>query len=67
MGIILGLWETRAGKNVGIPVEWIREWIVYERLPEEWKPTHVQGFLDVVFRAKAIRTAMERFKETEVK
>ncbi|KAG5352826.1 hypothetical protein C0989_000277 [Termitomyces sp. Mn162] len=66
MGIILGVWETHAGTNVGVPVEWMREWIGHERLPSEWKPTHVQGLLDVVSRAKAIRTAMEGFRAAEV-
>ncbi|KAG6887645.1 hypothetical protein C0995_013750, partial [Termitomyces sp. Mi166 len=65
MGIILGVLETHAGKNVGVPVEWMREWISHERLPSGWKPTHVQGLIDVVSRAKAIRTAMERFRAEE--
>lgn len=60
MAIILGVWETKAGSNVGVPVEWMREWMGSERLPSDWKPTHVQGLFDVVKRAKAIRSAMEQ-------
>ncbi|KAG6816252.1 hypothetical protein H0H87_007417 [Tephrocybe sp. NHM501043] len=58
MAIILGVWETKAGKNIGVPVEWMRQWIGHERMPVGWKPTHVQGLLDVVKRSKSIRTAM---------
>ncbi|KAG6896953.1 hypothetical protein C0992_005108 [Termitomyces sp. T32_za158] len=65
MGIILGVLETHAGKNAGVPVEWLREWIGYERLPTGWKPSHVQGLFDVVSRSKAIRTAMEEFQKEE--
>jgi hypothetical protein len=63
MAIILGVWETKAGSNVGVPVEWMREWIGHERLPEGWKATHVQGLFDVVKRSKAIRSAMELQKK----
>jgi len=65
MAIILGVWETKAGKNVGVPVEWMREWIGHERLPKDWKPTHVQGLLDVVRRSSAIRLAMEAQRKAE--
>ncbi|GLB33157.1 putative peroxidase, family 2 [Lyophyllum shimeji] len=65
MAIILGLWETKAGNNAGVPVEWVREWIGHERLPKDWKPTHVQGFRDVVRRSAAIRKAMEEQRKAE--
>ncbi|KAG6896954.1 hypothetical protein C0992_005109 [Termitomyces sp. T32_za158] len=65
MGIILGVLGTHAGKNAGVPVEWLREWIGYERLPTGWKPSHVQGLFDVGSRSKAIRNAMEDFQEGE--
>ncbi|KAG6909223.1 hypothetical protein DXG01_001530, partial [Tephrocybe rancida] len=65
MAIILGVWETRAGKNVGIPVEWMREWIGYERLPKDWTPTHVQGLFDVVKRSFSIHRAMDAQRALE--
>lgn len=65
MGIILGVWETKAGDNKGVPVEWMREWIGKERLPVGWKPDHVQGLLDVVKRSKAIRLAMDNIRKAE--
>ncbi|KAG6815764.1 hypothetical protein H0H87_011548 [Tephrocybe sp. NHM501043] len=67
MAIILGVWETKAGKNIGVPVEWMREWIGHERLPMDWRPTHVQGLLDVVKRAKSIRAAMDAQRALEGK
>ncbi|KAG6915444.1 hypothetical protein DXG01_011444 [Tephrocybe rancida] len=65
MAIILGVWETHAGKNVGVPVEWMREWIGCERLPKEWRPTHVQGLLDTHKRAASIHAAMEAQRASE--
>ncbi|KAF8890451.1 Chloroperoxidase [Infundibulicybe gibba] len=65
MGIILGVWETRDGNNVGIPVEWMRDWIGHERMPKDWRADHVQGLFDVVKRSKAIRTAMDSLKKNE--
>ncbi|KAF9040868.1 Chloroperoxidase [Panaeolus papilionaceus] len=67
MAIILGVWETTAegGGKVGAPGEWIRRWLGEERLPEGWKPTHVQGFFDVVKRAKSIKLAAEEYRKKE--
>jgi Peroxidase, family 2 len=65
MAIILGVWETRAGSNVGVPVEWMREWIGHERFPSGWKATHVQGLFDVIRRSKAIRTSMAQQKREQ--
>lgn len=63
MGIILGVWETKKGGNVGIPANWLREWIEHERFPTNFRFTHVQGLLDVVKRSKAIRTAMTEMRQ----
>ncbi|KAG6840554.1 hypothetical protein C0991_005871 [Blastosporella zonata] len=65
MAIILGVLETRAGKNVGVPAEWMREWIGHERMPKDWKATHVQGLFDVVKRTKSIRAAMIEQRASE--
>ncbi|KAG5640467.1 hypothetical protein DXG03_008553 [Asterophora parasitica] len=65
MAIILGVWETKAGKKTGVPTEWIREWIGHERLPKDWAPTHVQGLKDVVKRAKSIRVEMDEQRLAE--
>lgn len=65
MGIILGVWEIQAGDNIGVPVEWIREWIGHERFPRAWRATHTQGLLDVVKRSKAIRKFMDEQRLAE--
>lgn len=65
MAIILGVWETKAGNNVGVPVEWMREWIGRERLPKGWKATHVQGLFDVIKRSKDIRSSMVQLKQSQ--
>lgn len=65
MAIILGVWEQKGNGKVGIPVEWMREWIGHERLPEGWKPDHVQGLFDVVKRSAAIRDAMKSLRKAE--
>jgi hypothetical protein len=67
MAIILGVWETRAGRNMGVPVEWMREWIGHERLPSGWRATHVQGLFDVVKRARSIRDAMDQQRKENEK
>lgn len=65
MAIILGVWETKSKDKVGVPTEWMRRWIGHEQLPDGWKPTHKQGLLDTVKRAKEIRTAMEEMRKVE--
>ncbi|KAF9447324.1 hypothetical protein P691DRAFT_802600 [Macrolepiota fuliginosa MF-IS2] len=67
MAIILGVWETKSNDKVGVPSEWLQRWIGHEKLPEGWKPTHKQGLLDTVKRAKAIRAAMEEMRSAEAK
>ncbi|KAF9260992.1 Cloroperoxidase [Marasmius fiardii PR-910] len=63
MAIILGVWERSAmikedGKvKKGIPLPYLLTWLAEERLPEGWKPDHVQGLWNVVMRSWAIRTA----------
>ena len=65
MAIILGVLEMKGDEKVGVPVEWMREWISEERMPTGWKPTHVQGLLDTVKRSKAIRTAMDEQRKAD--
>ncbi|KAG6868292.1 hypothetical protein C0993_005368, partial [Termitomyces sp. T159_Od127] len=67
MAIVLGVFEKHEGTNVGVPVEWMREWMYHERLPKEWERdgTHVQGLLNVISRAKSIRLAMQSLEKAE--
>jgi hypothetical protein len=52
---------------MGVPVEWMREWIGHERLPSGWRATHVQGLFDVVKRARSIRDAMDQQRKENEK
>ncbi|KAL0064209.1 hypothetical protein AAF712_008931 [Marasmius tenuissimus] len=64
MAIILGVWERSEdledGKvKKGIPLPYLLTWLGEERLPEGWKPDHVQGLRDVDRRRKAIQRTAE--------
>ncbi|KAF8148857.1 hypothetical protein B0H34DRAFT_668138 [Crassisporium funariophilum] len=65
MAIILGVWETKTDGKVGIPFDDLRRWLGQERLPDGWKPNHVQGLRDVIKRAKGIKLAVERLRAEE--
>ncbi|KAG6849086.1 hypothetical protein H0H93_011396 [Arthromyces matolae] len=67
MAIVLGVLDARVDNNSGIPIDWLREWIGHERLPKDWKPTHVEGFFDVVKRLDDIREAMKVQRKAEVR
>ncbi|KAJ7668949.1 Chloroperoxidase [Mycena rosella] len=65
MAIILGVWNQNVGGKEGIPLSWMRTWLADERLPEGWRPDHVQTMRDVVKRSSAIRAEMKKIREGE--
>lgn len=65
MAIILGVWETKTKDKAGIPMEYLKRWISEERMPDGWRPDHVQGLMDVVKRAKGIKKAVEQLRKDE--
>lgn len=65
MAIALGMFSN--GKEDGIPMGTLRQWMLEERLPEGWKPTHIQGLLNTVARSREIKGAMEKIKASEEK
>jgi len=65
MAIILGVWETQSKNKTGIPMEYFKRWISEERMPDGWKADHVQGFMDVVKRAKTIKKTVEQLRKDE--
>jgi hypothetical protein len=67
MAIILGVWEVKGKAKAGIPVDWLRRWLTEERLPDGWKPDHVQSLRNVVARSKQIRTHFDLLKEEAAK
>lgn len=66
MAIVLGMWNTKLPNGrEGVPVEWLREWIQYERMPKTWKHDHIQSLPDTVHRSSLIRKAMKDIRQTE--
>ncbi|ESK89805.1 hypothetical protein Moror_16790 [Moniliophthora roreri MCA 2997] len=71
MAIILGVWEQETYvenldgeknggvtvKKKGIPLPHLLTWLGEERLPEGWRPDHVQSLRGTVKRSKLIRKA----------
>ncbi|KII91040.1 hypothetical protein PLICRDRAFT_554795 [Plicaturopsis crispa FD-325 SS-3] len=64
MAIVLGMFsQTGLQQKVGIPVEWLREWIAENRLPAEWlaqEKKEKTGLIATVMRSRAIRNEMNR-------
>ncbi|KAF9269717.1 Cloroperoxidase [Marasmius fiardii PR-910] len=65
MAVILGVWEETHSetKKMGVPLPYLLTWLGQERLPESWEPKRTQGLLDVIRRAKEIRTAAEAIRK----
>jgi hypothetical protein len=63
MAIALGVFGGKNGSKEGIPVEWLKEWIKDERLPQGWKFTHTQGMCETVRASADIRAAMKRMTQ----
>lgn len=68
VAIILGVWEKQVGDKKGAPIEWIKQWLSEEKLPEGWsaKPGSF-GLSGTRERAKAIKAAAEAIREEEAK
>lgn len=41
-----------------VPVKWIHEWWVHERLPDDWAPYHEQGLLETKRQSSSIQKLM---------
>ncbi|KAJ7249779.1 Chloroperoxidase [Mycena haematopus] len=65
MAIILGVWNKTVNGTEGVPLPWMRTWLATERLPEGWRPDHVETFQSVVKRATALRTEMKKIRDKE--
>jgi hypothetical protein len=63
MAIILGVWEVKTKDKVGIPVDYLKQWIAEERLPDGWKPDHTQGLFNVINRSSQIRGVMNNTRK----
>ncbi|KAJ7062687.1 Chloroperoxidase [Mycena amicta] len=74
MAIILGVWERPTALSPrsptpapGIPLPWMRRWLAEERMPEGWRPSHVQTLRDVIRRSNAMRLEMKAIREAEAR
>ena len=67
MAIILGVWEVKTEDKAGIPMDYFKQWIAEERLPDGWKPDHSQGLLNVISRSSQIRGAMKQMRKESKK
>ena len=67
MATALGIWEVKTKDKAGVPVEYLKQWIGEERLPDGWKPDHTQGILDVIKRSSQIRNAMNQMRKAQLK
>lgn len=65
MSIILGVMSVTVGEKTGIRAEWLRTWLGEERLPDGWKPNHVEGFWDVIKRGNKIRDLVIKLRAEE--
>lgn len=59
MAIALEMFED--GKEEGIPVRSLEQWMLRERFPEGWRPRHV-GLWNTIVRAREIKDAMEKIR-----
>lgn len=46
-----------------VPVKWVKEWWVDERLPADWLPDHEQGLFRTNAGSNEIKKLMSKFKE----
>ncbi|KAI0002549.1 Chloroperoxidase [Russula compacta] len=62
MAIAFGLFSQTTDDQRGIPVDMLRVWLSEERLPDGWKPTHTQGFLETFRTSREIQSDMKKFE-----
>lgn len=62
MAIALGMFSH---EEDGIPAATLKCWMKDERLPDGWKPTHIQGLLNTVFRSLLLRIDMGRIEASQ--
>ena len=67
MALVLGVFgQGNADHHQGVPLDMLREWLVEERLPDGWKPSHTLGLLQTIRDAWEIRDLMTTFKKEKV-
>lgn len=67
LSLFLNSFSTTVGDKTGVPVDLVRTWFQEEKLPENWKPNRVQGFLDMVKGGNKILGYVTKFREEEAR
>ncbi|KAG6334336.1 hypothetical protein ID866_4748 [Astraeus odoratus] len=67
MAIAIGVLGGRNAVTEGLDLKVLKDWAKYERLPEGWKPDHVQGLYQTYKMAKVIRDRMNDMKSGKLK
>lgn len=65
IAIAFGVFATTIGDKVGIPADFLRTWILDERLPDGWKPTHKTGYFDMFRGGDQIKQFVEKTRAAE--
>ena len=66
MSMVLDLFGVDGeGGEQEIPVNTLKEWWTYERLPAGWVPTKRLGLIDTFFGSRAIRKHMEAIRNRQ--
>jgi hypothetical protein len=66
MAIALDIFGQENTDGQSAPLDLLREWLVEERLPDGWKPTHTQGLLQTIRTARELRNQMATLRKEEV-
>ena len=68
MAIAVGLFGQEDPDNdnkQGIPVDTLRVWLGEERLPDGWKPNHIQGLLETIRTSRQINNEMKKIEDED--
>jgi Peroxidase, family 2 len=67
MAIALGIFGGKNGSKDGVRTGWLKEWFVYERLPQDWRYTHTQDIIKTLMTSRDIRNAMKQLRKEHEK
>ncbi|KAG6334337.1 hypothetical protein ID866_4749 [Astraeus odoratus] len=62
MAIAIGVLGGRKAPSDGLDLNVLEEWVKHERLPDGWRPDHVQGLYQTYKMAKVIRDRMKAMR-----
>jgi hypothetical protein len=66
MAMVLDLFGIeQEGEKYEVAVDTLKEWLTYERLPADWKPTKRIGLIGTFFGSRSIKKHMENIKNEQ--